>query len=122
MGISPANIISLLVFTSLLAVGQFLFKAVALRVQGLPLLASLTGLLLQPLFYVAITLYAVSILLWIWILGRVPLSQAYPWMSLGVILVPLVGQFVFGENIRPIFWGGAALIVAGIVMTQYGSN
>jgi multidrug transporter EmrE-like cation transporter len=41
-------------------------------------------------------------------------------MSLGVVLVPAVGVMVFGEQVRPVFWVGAGLIVAGIVLTQYG--
>ena len=120
MGISPLNIASLLAFTCLLALGQLLFKHVALRLQGLAPLDSLLAMLGQPAFYAAIALYGGSTLLWIWILARVPLTQAYPWVSLGVVLVPLLGLFVFGEDVRPVFWVGAGLIVAGILLTQYG--
>ncbi len=101
---------------------QFLFKLVAQRVAGLPAGQNLVALATQPVFYRALALYGVSTVLRIWILGRMPLSQAYPWMSLGVVLVPALGVLMFGEKVRPVFWLGAGLIVAGIILTQYGSG
>ena len=122
MPASPTNLIALLMFTVLLAIGQAMFKAVALRVAGLAAPQSLWALVALPAFYGALLLYGTTTLLWIWILGRVPLSQAYPWASLGVVLVPAIGLLWFGEQVRPSFWIGAALIVAGIILTQYGST
>jgi drug/metabolite transporter (DMT)-like permease len=111
------NTLSLLAFTVLLAGGQLLFKKV-----GLELRASSAGnvwrLLLSPTLYAALVLYGFATLLWIWILSRVPLSRAYPYVALGVVLVPLASLLFFGERVRPVFWLGAGLIVAGIIVTQ----
>ena len=78
--------------------------------------------MLQPLLYAALALYGVATLLWIWILARVPLSQAYPWVAVGAFIVPLLGWWLFGERPAPIFWLGVLLIVGGVAVTQYGSQ
>lgn len=114
--------VSLLGFTLLLALGQLLFKKVGLELRGQPLGDGLLRVFATPAFYAAIALYGAATLLWIWILSRVPLSRAYPYVALGVVLVPLASMFVFGERVHLTFWLGAALIVAGIVITQIGGS
>jgi multidrug transporter EmrE-like cation transporter len=109
------NIVSLLLFAVLIAAGQFLFKHSAMAVSGLDLSASLVALARQPAFYAALILYGGSTVLWVWILTRVPLSLAYPVVALGMILVPMIGWFFFGERLSFTFWIGAALIVAGVL-------
>ncbi len=115
------NIASLAVFAVTLAVGQALFKKVGLAMRGLPLGDGLLAVARAPAFYGALTLYGFATLLWIWILSRVPLSQAYPWAAVGMVIVPLLGWYLYGERIAPVFWVGAALVMAGIVVIQYGT-
>jgi drug/metabolite transporter (DMT)-like permease len=117
-----SHFISLLIFTSMLAAGQVLFKRVGLTIQGLPPAQALTAVLSEPVLYAALALYGLATLLWIWILARVPLSQAYPWVAAGAFLVPLLGWWIFHERPAPIFWLGVALIVSGVFLTQYGSR
>ncbi|MDE2006223.1 MAG: EamA family transporter [Rhodospirillales bacterium] len=108
--------LSLSLFTVMLAAGQVLFKTVglALRREGV------VAILRAPSLYAALVLYGAATLLWIWILSRVPLTRAYPWVSLGAILVPLAGWWWFGEGVTPRFWLGVGLIVAGMALTQAG--
>lgn len=115
------NIVSLLTFTLMLAAGQLLFKRVGLSIHGLPLAQGLVSMLREPALYQALALYGVSTFLWVWILSRVPLSLAYPWVSVGVAVVPLIAWWFFGERPLPIFWLGVALIMVGLLLTQYGS-
>jgi drug/metabolite transporter (DMT)-like permease len=116
------NLISLSVFTVMLAIGQVLFKRVGLSVRGLPPADAFMTLIAQPLLYAALTLYGAATLLWIWILSRVPLSQAYPWVAVGAFLVPMLGWWFFHERPTPIFWLGVLAIMVGVVLTQYGSQ
>ena len=76
------NILGLASVTLMLAVGQALFKQVAMSIRGMPISEALLVILRQPLFYVSLLIYGLATLLWIWILSRVPLSQAYPWVAL----------------------------------------
>jgi multidrug transporter EmrE-like cation transporter len=112
------RVASLAVFTLFLAGGQIFFKQVGLAVRNQPILAALLSIARQPALYAALTLYGLSTFLWIWILSRVPLMQAYPWVAANVAIVPLIGWFGFGEQVTPAFWLGVVLIIAGILLTQ----
>ncbi len=113
------NIFSLAIFSIALAVGQLLFKQTGLAIRGQPLLDAMLSLARQPALYAALTIYAGATLLWVWILSRVPLMQAYPWVAAGMALVPIMAWRVFGERVTPFFWLGVAMILGGIVVTQY---
>ena len=115
------NLVSLMIFATSLAVGQVMFKRVGLVIRGQPLFDGLLSLLTQPAFYFVLGIYGFSAFLWVWILSRIPLSQAYPWVATGVAIVPLLGWYVFDEHVGPLFWFGVALILAGISMTQYAA-
>ena len=116
------NILSLAIFTATLAAGQVMFKQVGLTIRGRPPLDSALDILSHHVFYLALSLYAFSTLLWIWILSRVPLSQAYPWVAIGIAIVPLLGWYVFDERIKPTFWLGVLLILSGVIITQFTSR
>lgn len=103
----------------MLAIGQLLFKQVGLSIRDQSLVDGVLSALRQPALYAALSLYGLATLLWIWILSRVPLTQAYPWVAAGVVIVPLLGLWVFGERVSFTFWVGVVLIVIGIVITQY---
>lgn len=111
----------LLGFTVILAGGQVLFKKVALAIAGLAPAEALLVVVRSPMLYGALALYGLATLIWIWILTRVPLSQAYPWVAVGTAVVPFLGWYLFGERIGPVFWLGVALIIIGITFVQFGS-
>lgn len=111
----------LLIFIVALAVGQLLFKRVAGGLADASGAADAAArVAMSPSFYVALLLYGGSTILWVWILTRVPLSQAYPWAAAGTALVPMLAVFVFGEQVRPVYWLGIGLIMAGIIVVQWG--
>ena len=112
----------LALFTVLLAGGQLLFKKIGASIHGLSMGDTLVVVLRQPTLYAALSLYGISTMLWIWILSRIPLSQAYPWVSIGTAIVPLMAIYFFGERVTPGFWCGLALIMVGIVIVQYSST
>ncbi|MDE2582478.1 MAG: EamA family transporter [Rhodospirillales bacterium] len=107
---------SLVLFAVLLASGQALFKAVGLVLRT----GGVAMALRAPSLYAALVLYGLATVLWIWILSRVPLTRAYPWVALGMVLVPLAGWYWFREPVGPVFWLGVGLIAAGLVLTQLG--
>ena len=115
------NYVSLMIFTTSLAAGQVLFKQVGLIVRGQSPGEAVMMVLRQPALYAALTLYAFATALWIWILSRVPLMQAYPWVAVGMAIVPLLGWLVFGERVGPLFWLGVAFILMGVTLTQYAA-
>ena len=112
---------SLVVFTVLLACGQVMFKRVGLSLHGHAGLEAIRQVLCQPSLYAALSVYGCATLLWVWILSRVSLVQAYPWVAVGMVIVPLLGWLIFGERVTPLFWLGVAFIIVGVGLTQYAS-
>ena len=115
------NFVSLSVFVVALATGQVMFKQLGLAIRGQPALDGMLMLLRHPRLYVVLTIYGFATALWIWILSRVPLMQAYPWMALCMAAIPLLGWYFFAERVGPVFWLGLVLILAGMMLTQYAS-
>lgn len=112
------NSFLLLTVTCLLAGGQFLFKGAGLAIQNRSLADVVWTLATLPGFYLALAIYGIATLLWIFVLSRVPLTQAYPWMAGATVLVPLLGRFFYDEQVTAIFWVGMTLILAGLLLTQ----
>jgi drug/metabolite transporter (DMT)-like permease len=114
------NLISLVVFALSLALGQVLFKKTAVVMAGRPFLDGFMAVLTEPLLYLALLLYGATTFLWIWILSRVPLTQAHPFVAGAMILVPILSVSLLGERVTFIFWIGIALVMIGILLTQFG--
>jgi drug/metabolite transporter (DMT)-like permease len=116
------NYLWLVTFSVMLAVGQMFFKVVARSMQGLPLGEGMLAIVGMPMLYFALALYGAATLLWIWILSRVPLSQAYPWVAVAMATVPILAGAVFHERVSPAYWLGIALVMLGVYVTQYASQ
>ena len=103
------------------AFAQLWLKA-ATRVSG-PLVASDVSvmsralqLLTVPSLWYALTAYGLSVVVWIVGLSRVPVSQAYPLLSLGYVLNIGLAWWLFGEvpNAQRVI--GVGVIIAGVVL------
>jgi drug/metabolite transporter (DMT)-like permease len=73
-------------------------------------------LLAVPSLWYALTAYGVSVIVWIVGLSRVPVSQAYPLLSLGYVLNIGLAWWFFAEvpNAQRVI--GVGVIVAGVVL------
>ena len=103
------------------ALAQLALKA-ATRVSG-PLIAGDVGvwqrgltLLAVPSLWYALTLYGLSVVVWLVGLSRVPVSQAYPLLSLGYIINIGLAWWLLGEvpNVQRV--AGIGVIVVGVVL------
>ena len=57
------------------------------------------------------------------VLRGVPLGIAYAiWSGLGIVLISLVGYFVFGQKLDPAAILGLGLIIAGVVVLNLFSK
>jgi drug/metabolite transporter (DMT)-like permease len=102
------------------AFAQLGLKA-ATRVTG-PLTASgatlgqALDLLRVPSLWYALTAYGLSVVVWLIGLSRVPVSQAYPLLSLGYVLNIGFAWWLLGEvpNVQRV--AGIGVIVLGVVL------
>ena len=68
----------------------------------------------QGHFVVGVAMYMVSLLVWIMGLSRVPVSIAYPMLSLGYIVNAIAAHYLFGEAVSMSRWLGIGFIVLGV--------
>ena len=103
------------------ALAQLGLKA-ATRVSG-PLVAGTAGvwqraieLLAVPSLWFALCAYGLSVIVWLVGLSRVPVSQAYPLLSLGYVINVGLAWWLLGEvpNVQRV--AGIGVIVLGVVL------
>ncbi len=103
-----SSLAQLLLKRGMLAIGGFDFVAGQLA-------ALLPRLALSPFIAGGIACYVASLGLWLMVLSRVEVSAAYPFVSVGFVVVAVAGSWLFGEALGPTRALGIALIVAGVV-------
>jgi multidrug transporter EmrE-like cation transporter len=60
--------------------------------------------------------YVVSVAIWLLVLARVEVSYAYPFLSVGYVLVTVMGYYVFQENLSWMRAIGIVVIVVGVIL------
>ena|SRR5215211_781590 len=58
--------------------------------------------------------YAFSLVVWVMALSRVPVSIAYPMLSIGYIVSAIAAYYLFGESLGLTRWLGIGFIVVGV--------
>jgi drug/metabolite transporter (DMT)-like permease len=97
-----------------LAAGQILFKLSASAVNKAGTVVDQGAMIY---FLIALTLYGVTTIGWVWVLQKTELGKIYPLMALAFVVVPLASHFLLGERFQPQYFIGIALIIAGIVVS-----
>jgi drug/metabolite transporter (DMT)-like permease len=103
------------------ALAQLGLKA-ATRVSG-PLIATDSGvleralrLLVVPSLWYALCAYGLSVVVWLVALSRVPVSQAYPLLSMGYVINIGLAWWLLGEIPNAQRVVGIGVIVLGVVL------
>jgi len=59
-------------------------------------------------------LYGISFVIWLYVLSKVKLSYAYPFISLSYVIVAVLGYLILDEKISTGAWIGIGLVVVGV--------
>lgn len=70
----------------------------------------------EPAFWAALAAYGLSVLVWIIGLSRVPVSQAYPLLSLGYVVTAVLAWWLLGEALSAARMTGIGIIIVGVVL------
>ena len=89
------------------AVGQFELSAQNILPVGMKLA-------LEPHIAAGLACYVFSVAVWIVGLSRVPVSIAYPMLSLGYIVNAIAAHYLFGESVTLARWLGIGFIIIGV--------
>lgn len=123
-----STVLILLTSVALATTGQLLLKSGMTQigvVDGLSL-ADLGGLVRDALstwqVLAGLVSFGASAVFWLVTLSRVPLSTAYPVVSLSYVLILAFSALVLGERPVATVWLGAVLIMAGISLIGVGQR
>lgn len=90
-------------------VGEFAFSMDNLVPIG-------TKLALNPPILAGLGCYVVSVVVWILALSRVPVSVAYPMLSVGYIVNAVAAWLLFGESLAAQKLIGIGFIIVGVFL------
>ena len=110
------DVLILILYTLGISLGQVQFKMAADHAREHAAQGFATAMLGNLHFYAAIVLYAALTVVWVWLLTRIPLSRAYPFVVLSFVFTPLLAALWFGEALNLWYFAGLALIVAGLAL------
>ncbi|MEP1932109.1 MAG: EamA family transporter [Roseibium sp.] len=114
------------VFTN--AAAQILLKYGVTRIGDFNLLpgnpvSKLLQILFSPFVFLGLCAFVISMVSHLYVLSKVDLSYAYPFLSLAYVVVLLYAYFVFQEDLNTARIIGIGLICAGTVfIAQSGSS
>jgi multidrug transporter EmrE-like cation transporter len=116
------NLVSFsLILTGVLlnATAQLLLKAGTNRIgrfefSGENLVPIAKTLACQPHILIGLGCYGASVIIWIMALSRVPVSVAYPLLSIGYIVNAFAAWYLFGESLTAQKLVGIAVICIGV--------
>src|SRR5215213_9354950 len=90
------------------AAAQLLLKA---GTNAMPLGIRLA---LEPHILGGLACYVVSVVIWIVALSRMPVSIAYPMLSIGYVVNAVAAHYLFAETVTPMRMAGIGIIVLGV--------
>lgn len=88
---------------------------------GGELLLSASRIIFNPWVFGGLSCYAISIVLWMYVLSKVQVSFAYPFLSVGYVIVIAAAFFFFREPVSLMKLCGVALICVGVVLVARGA-
>lgn len=113
-----------LVSVTLTAAAQLLLKMGVARVlAAVPDKATgiadlVLAVAVSPAVIVGLLCFGVSVLTWLTVLARMDVSQAYPFVSLGIVLTIFGGHYLLGEQISLLRIIGGCVIVLGVLLVS----
>ncbi|MBS0254786.1 MAG: small multi-drug resistant family protein [Proteobacteria bacterium] len=112
---NPGTFLIILASVAMSACAQLLLKlgvaaAKAAGWQGGP------SVLFNPMVFAGFALYGLGAVLWLYVLARLPLSAAYPFVGIGFIFTMLLGVTVLGESLGALRIAGTLAIALGCVL------
>lgn len=113
------NLLLLLFAVGAAATGQLMLKhgmsGVAAAIErdgGSVLIRALSA----PWVWAGLLVFGISALAWLTTLSRVPLSVAYPFNALGLLVIVGASVLLLGERVTLAGWLGVAMVAAGLTL------
>jgi multidrug transporter EmrE-like cation transporter len=72
------------------------------------------GLAIEPHILGGLACYVVSVVVWVVALSKVPVSIAYPMLSIGYVVNAIAAYYLLGESVSPMRMAGIGVIIVGV--------
>ncbi|MCX5578961.1 hypothetical protein [Kaistia terrae] len=105
----------------LLKMGMSL-PAMQTKLDGADFMQAILAIATSPAVLAGIFFFGLSVFAWLFVLSRVAISTAYPFVALGIVTTVLGGRFIFGEQLSLLKLMGVATILAGILMVGVAAS
>ena len=117
------SLLALIVFcVSLSALAQIVLKlgmsssAVVRALQDEPAFGVVVAIATDWRVLGGLTLYFASAAAWLFVLARMQVSAAYPFVGLGFVLTMVLGWWLLGDSLSATRLVGTLLVAAGVVL------
>ncbi len=80
------------------------------------LVSAYVKMFLSPWVVGGLSLYIIGVVFWLYVLSKLDLSYAYPFLALTYVLIALSSSWFLNEHISAIRWIGIAIICIGIIL------
>ena len=108
-------IIIILFFSFSMGVAQFIFSLASDQIfSNYKSNSIFRSIIVSHWLYIALFIYIIATIIWIWILSKVDLRFAYPIASLSIIFAPLIKSYYENLYLGPKYWFGLFIILIGI--------
>ena len=71
-------------------------------------------LAIEPHILAGLACYVVSVVVWVVALSKVPVSMAYPMLSIGYVVNAIAAYYLLGETVTPMRLAGIGVIIVGV--------
>ncbi len=116
------QLLSLIVLSVILSSGSqislkygMVSPTVRVALSGPVGLSNVLTIATYPLVFLGLLCFGLSAVVWLFVLSQVPLSTAYPFVALGIVITTTAGFFLFGEIMPAAKMLGICLIVGGVL-------
>ena len=72
------------------------------------------ALAIEPHILAGLACYVVSVVVWVIGLSKVPVSMAYPMLSIGYVVNAIAAYYLLGETVTPMRLAGIGVIIVGV--------
>ena len=62
-----------------------------------------------------LAVFGLSAIVWLFVLSKIAVSHAYPFVALGIVVTVAAGRIMLGEPFSALSLVGVALIVSGVL-------
>ena len=119
------DVLAIFISILLAVAGQLLLKMGMLRIGKFSfnistLVHQYIKILLNPLVIAGLFGFFISMLIWLYVLSRMELSFAYPFVALNYVLILFGSYFLLKEAITPMKVIGVIVIVVGVYLVARG--